>query len=92
MQLIKLIEQAASIVGSEYKISKTLGIPQNHITEWKNGTRTCSAEDRALLADLAGEDPLKEMLQAMQERWAGKPKGERLRAVFAKRLENVGNS
>ena len=92
MQLVKLIEQAASIAGSEYKVAKTIGIPQSHISEWKNGTRTCSAEDRALLADIAGVDPLTEMLEAMQERWAGKPKGEQLRAVFAKRLQIVGNS
>lgn len=91
MRLNLLIERAASIAGSEYKIAKSLGIPQSHITGWKHGTRTCSAEDRALLADLAGVDPLPEIAEAMAERWAGKPKGERLREVLTRRLANVGN-
>lgn len=91
MRLNLLIEKAAAIAGSEYKVSKTLGIPQSHITEWKHGTRTCTAEDRALLADLAGVDPFEEIAEAMAARWAGKPKGERLRAILTKRLQNVGN-
>ena len=91
MQLDKLIEKAALIVGSEYRIAKDMGVPQGHIYEWKVGKRTCSAEDRALLAEMAGVDPILEIAQAMEERWAGKPKGERLRALFAKRLEAVRN-
>ena len=91
MRLNELIDKAASIVGSEYRIAKTFGIPQSHVTEWKSGTRTCSAEDRALLADLAGVDPFAEIAEAMTERWAGKPKGERLKAVLSKRLQGVGN-
>jgi DNA-binding transcriptional regulator YdaS (Cro superfamily) len=91
MQLQSLIAQAASIVGSEYRIAKELQIPQSYITQWKQGTRTCSAEDRAILAEMAGVDPWPEIAQAMEERWAGKPKGDRLRALFAKRLEAVRN-
>lgn len=91
MQLNILIERAAAIAGSEYKIAKALQIPQSHITQWKHGTRTCSAEDRALLADMAGVDPFAEIAEAMAERWAGKPKGERLSAILSKRLQSVGN-
>lgn len=84
MELKKLIEKAAAIAGSEYQIAKTLAIPQSHVTEWKHGTRTCSAEDRALLADLAGVDPFPEIRDAMLERWAGKPKAEALAKVWAR--------
>lgn len=84
MQLKELIEKAALIAGSEYKIAKSLAIPQSHITEWKHGTRSCSAEDRALLADLAGVDPFPEIKEAMLDRWAGKPKAEALAKVWAK--------
>jgi transcriptional regulator with XRE-family HTH domain len=92
MQLLELIDRAAQVTRTEYQLAKQLGIEPRTITDWKAGRRTCSAEDRALLADIAGVDPVIEMLEAIQERWEGKPKGERLRAVFAKRLQNVGNS
>lgn len=91
MQLEKLIDAASAIAGSEYKLAKELGIPQSHIWAWRHGTRTCSAEDRALMADLAGVDPWAEIAEAMTERWAGKPKGDRLRAIFSRRLQSVGN-
>lgn len=91
MQLEKLIDQASAIAGSEYKVAKQLGIPQSHIWGWRHGTRSCSAEDRALLADIAGVDPFAEIAEAMAERWAGKPKGERLSAILSKRLQTVGN-
>ena len=92
MQVCQLLDCAAKVTGSDYQTAKMLGVERQMVSNWRTGSRTCSAEDRALLADLAGVDPLAEMLEAIQERWAGKPKGERLRAVFAKRLQIVGNS
>lgn len=91
MQLAKLIDLAASVAGSEYKVAKNFGIPQSHISEWKNGKRTCTAEDRALLADMAGVDPIPEIAEALLERVAGKPKEARLRDVLKNRLKPVGN-
>lgn len=41
MQLEKLIERAAAIAGSEYKVAKALGIPPQQVCDWKAGRRTC---------------------------------------------------
>lgn len=89
MQLNVLIEQAAAIAGSEYKVAKALGVTPQQVCDWKAGRRTCSPEDRALLAEVAGVDPIAEIAEALAERWEGKPKGERLRELFARRLQGV---
>lgn len=91
MQLNALIEKAAAIAGSEYKLAKAIGHEPRTVTDWKAGRRTCPAEDRALIAEVAGVDPLPEIAEALMERWDGKPKGERLRALLMARLKNVGN-
>lgn len=89
MRLNVLIEQAAAIAGSEYKVAKALGVTPQQVCDWKAGRRTCSPEDRALLAEVAGVDPIAEIAEALAERWQGKPKGERLRELFARRLQGV---
>lgn len=91
MQLKDLIDKAESIAGGTTALARLIGTPATHIHNWKSGIRACQAEDRALLADAAGVDPLPEIAEAMAERWAGKPKGERLKAVLTKRLKSVGN-
>jgi ribosome-binding protein aMBF1 (putative translation factor) len=91
MQLEKLIDAAAAIAGSQSKLARILETDANIVTAWKTGRRACSAEDRALLADVAGVDPLEEVIEALLERVEGKPKAERLRAVLRGRQEGVRN-
>lgn len=85
MQLLELITRAAEAAGSEYKLAKALEIPQAHVSNWKTGYRTCTVEDRIQLAELAGVDIEEVIADALLERWAGKPKGERLREAFERR-------
>lgn len=91
MQIEQLIAKASAKVGSEYKVAKAIGATPQRLSDWKTGRATCMAEDRALLADLAGEDPLQEIVAALMERAAGKPKEARLRDVLKNRLNIVGN-
>lgn len=65
MQLNVLIERAAAIAGSEYKVAKALGVTPRQVCDWKAGRRTCSPEDRALLAEVAGEDPVAVAMEAL---------------------------
>jgi len=92
MQVADLIEKATERAGSVSAVARMLGVPNPVVFGWKSGDRTCTAEDRALLADIAGVDPLPEIAEALMERVAGKPKGERLRAVLMTRLQSVGKS
>lgn len=91
MQVKELIEAAEKVAGSPTAIAHILGIKPPIVFAWKSGSRTCSAEDRALLADIAGVDPLPEIAAAMLERFSGKPQADRLATVLHRRLEGVRN-
>ena len=87
MQQIKsvriLIEKAGLICGSEYKLAKAMGIPPQHITNWKAGDRTCTPADRARLAGFAREDAVQELVRATIEASKG-IKQEQLKQVLGK--------
>lgn len=88
-KLVFLIEKAGSIEGSEYKLAKKMGIPQQMLTDWKAGRRKCSASDRALLAGIAGEDAVKELVEATLEKVQGTKRGELLGELLGFRAEQV---
>lgn len=90
MQVKDLIDMAAKKAGSVSAVAEKLGVKNPVVFGWKSGDRTCTAEDRALLADIAGVDPLPEIAEALIERCEGKPKGDRLRALLLSRLQSVG--
>lgn len=84
MDVSNLIALAAEKTGSEYKVAQAIGATQQRLNDWKHHRAQCSAEDRALLADVAGIDPFPEIKEAMLERWAGKPKADALAKVWAR--------
>lgn len=84
-----LIEKAGSIVGSEYKLAKELGIDQQTISGWKAGRRTCTPADRARLAGFAKEDALQELVRATIDAAKGTKRDQLIR-VLGKRLRQTG--
>lgn len=68
MQLELLIAKAAAIAGSEYKLAQTLGVPQPNVSNWKSGQKACPVDLRAVMAQIAGEDPEQELIEAISER------------------------
>lgn len=48
-RLIFLIEKAASIVGNEAGLAKKLEIPQQNLSNWKSGAKTCPPTGLQLL-------------------------------------------
>lgn len=89
MQHLELLAAATKAVGSEYKVAKLMGKPQSHISEWKNGKRSCSPEDRAELAAIAGISPAHELLMAVLEKYEGTPRGDRLKEALTKAAEAI---
>lgn len=89
-ELVELAEKASG--GTPTSLAHRLNVKPPVVFEWKSGKRTCTAEDRALLADIAGVDPLPEIAEALIERCSGKPKEEQLRRVLLARLQSVGKS
>lgn len=85
-----LIEKAGLIVGSENKLAKLLGIPQQHISMWKSGIRTCAPADRARLAGFAKEDAVLELVKATLEHTMGTLRGDQLKRVLGQNLQIKG--
>lgn len=88
-ELKKLIETAGSICGSEYKLAKRMGIPQQMLTDWKAARRTCSPTDRAILAGIAGLDAQAELVRATLEREQGSRRGDMLEALLGPKAQEV---
>lgn len=84
-----LIEKAASIVGSEYKLAKKMEIPQQNISSWKSGAKTCPPAARAVLAGIAGEDAVQELISATLEREEGTKRGALLGELLGQRAGRV---
>lgn len=80
-RLILLINKAAGIAGSEYKLAKQLGLPPQTITGWKAGRRTCTPGDRARLAGFANEDALQELARATIEAAKGTKRAQLMRVL-----------
>ena len=81
-RLIFLIRKAGSIVGSEYKLAKVLGVDQQTLSAWKAERRKCMPPDRARLAGFARENALSELVLSTVEQNQGTIRGEQLRIIF----------
>ena len=90
MQLQTLIERAAKVQGSEYKLAKALGITPQRLSDWKHQRRTCTPEDWTLLAAAAQLDPEEALIRAVIAKHANTPKGERLLTALGKGLHQIG--
>lgn len=86
-----LIEKAGHIHGSEYRLAKEMGIPQQMLTDWKAGRRACTPGDRARLAGFAREDAVQELVRATIEGAKGAKK-EQLEKLMGKWLRQTGGA
>lgn len=90
MELAELIELAQIRAGNHAKLAEQIGVPFQHVSNWKNGKRTCTPEDRALLAHAAGLDPTPFLVDAMVEKHEGTKKGEVLKRALGKLKRGAG--
>jgi hypothetical protein len=85
-----LIDAASRATGSDYKLAQALEVPRQHVSGWRHGTKTATPEDQALMAGLAGFDPVQTLARATVQKWEGKAKGDRLMKVLGKALPAIG--
>lgn len=83
-ELIFLIDAASKIAGGDAKLAAVLDVKKQHVYEWRKGTRHVPLEDQALMASVAGFDPIATMARAAVQKWEGKPKGDSLMRVLGK--------
>lgn len=87
-----LIAKAGAIAGTEYKLAKAMGLPQQVLTDWKAGRRKCTPPDRARLAGFAREDAVQELVRATLDQTAGTLRGEQLMRVLGKASRATGGA
>lgn len=67
MQAPELIQRAEVAAQGTSALARTLGVPQQHVTDWKANRRTCPPDMRARMAAMCGLDPVAEAIEAIAE-------------------------
>lgn len=65
MPLNLSIEKASKIVGSQRKLAELLGERETHLSNMKHGTRPCTIEKRIKIAEIAGDDPQRAIIEGL---------------------------
>jgi hypothetical protein len=88
--LDELIDRASKAAGSGKALAQELEVANTVISDWKSGRKTCSPEDQALMAALAGLDAEAWGARAMIAKHAGTTKGAKLEGALKKALLATG--
>lgn len=83
-ELNLLIDKAAKIAGSDRKLALLLGEPPQRVSNWRHGHAVAQPEDWALLAHVAGLDPVSELARAIVAKHESKRKGDLLMKALGK--------
>lgn len=67
MQAPELIQRAEVAAQGTSALARVLGVPQQHVTDWKANRRTCPPDMRARMAAMCGLDPVAEAMEALAE-------------------------
>lgn len=89
-ELNLLIDKAAVIVGSDYKLAQALGITRQTVSNWRHGHKPCSPAMRAIMASIAGLDAQAELTRATLESYEGSRVGDMLMRALGKPLRATG--
>ena len=89
-RLVKLMEEAAKVAGSESKLAAMVEETRQNLSGWKHGKRACPVEAQILMAVIAKQDVDQVMKDALIERNAGTARGEKLVSALGKGLTTVG--
>lgn len=89
-RLHDLIDAAAEICGSAYKLSQHIGYSRNEVSQWRNDKRPCPIEAQVFMAQIVGLSVDVVMREALIERHANTPRGEKLVTALGKGLMGAG--
>lgn len=67
MPLDLSIKKASEIVGSQRGLAELLGAKEQHVSNWKKGSRPCPIAMRIHIAQIAGHDPHRAILEGLIE-------------------------
>lgn len=89
-ELNLLIDKASAIAGSDYRLAKMIGAMPQNVSNWRHDRASCSPENRALLAAVAGLDPVAELARATLDKHQGTSKGDLLMKALGKSSRLTG--
>jgi len=90
--LIKLIDAASKRAGSDGKLAVMLGVPRQHVSNWRHEHRPCNPENMALMAHIAGFDAIETLARATVKQYEGTAKGDLLMRALGKVLLATGGA
>lgn len=82
-ELNLLIDKASGIAGSDAKLAVLIGSHAQTVSNWRHG-KSCPPEMQALMAHVAGLDPLAELARATVKKFEGDKKGDLLMRALGK--------
>lgn len=88
--LDKLMDQASSKAGSDYKLAKMLETTRQAVSDWRHGRKTCPVGDQVLMAEIAGLKSEEWMARALVAQYEGTKKGDKLYRALGKTLVATG--
>lgn len=65
MPLNLSIEKASKVVGSQRALAEELGAQEQHVSNWKKGRRVCPMAARIRIAEIAGDDPYRAIIEGL---------------------------
>lgn len=89
-RVIDLINESAAKVGNPSKLGPTIGYTRHDVSAWIHGGRPCPVEAQALMAAVAGRNIDDVIREALIERNANTPRGEKLVSALGKGLMSAG--
>lgn len=85
-RVLDLINAASVRAGNDSKLAALIEATPSRIHDWKERGKPCPVEYQALMAEVADRDPREEIVQALIERNANTPRGEKLVSALGKGL------
>lgn len=82
-ELNLLIDKASAVAGSDAKVARLIGAYPQNISNWRHG-KPCPPEAQALIAHVAGLDPVAELARATVRKFEGDRKGDLLMKALGK--------
>lgn len=88
-ELNLLIDKASAIAGSDAKLAVLIGSHAQTVSNWRHG-KSCPPEMQALMAHVAGLDPVAELARATVRKFEGDKKGDLLMRALGKASRLTG--
>lgn len=85
-RLHELIDAAAKQCGSAYKLAQHIGYTRMEVSGWRNDKRACPLEAQVFMAQIVGLNVDAVIHDALIERHADTPRGEKLITALGKGL------